>query len=476
MRGIGHSGGLELAKRDIRDPVHGFITIDDTECEIIDSGPFQRLRGIHQLALARQLYPGATHSRFEHSLGVYHIASRMCEQLGIGGDDRRRVRQAALLHDIGHGPFSHVSEAPLARYASQEMLDRARGNPSIIHELVTCDIVTKHPALAGIEGLLRTDVSKLILDEYGDRLMKAVLSGPLDADKQDYLLRDSLMCGVRYGVFDIDQLRLCLTSRDDGDGRTLMLTRDGVHTVEQFVMAKYYITWQVYAHRVRLITDQMLTRAITLGVDVDGIEELRKLYAYDGSEEFVRRYVEWDDWRLLQTFTDALYEGKWCHRLLSRLKSRRLFKLVFERPLREFDGPVADALARLGADEELDRRLREGAAELISSETGQQLDPFCVIFYVYTVRSVRAESPGEIGEILVDRGAGPPVPFHQESTLFRSIDESEADYLVNVFAPVEYSTDEEKRQLLDNLADRITDLIAQTVYATTKGESNDGAA
>ena len=460
-----------LAVREIRDPVHGFISVDDTECRIIDSPPLQRLRGIHQLALARLLYPGATHSRFEHSLGVYHIASLMCRQLGVEGDDRRRVAHAALLHDVGHGPFSHVSEGPLGRYATKETLQRVGGNRSKIHELVTCDIVARHPGLQGIEGLLRSDVCSLIRGDYPDRVLRSIISGPLDADKQDYLLRDSMMCGVRYGVFDIDQLRLCLTSGDDGYGRVLMVRRDGVHAVEQFAMAKYYITRQVYAHRVRLVTDQMLTRAIVLGVEADGVEELRELYTYDGSDEFTRRYAEWDDWRLLQALTHERLRGKLCHLLLDRLRRRILHKQVFATSLRELPAHQREAL--LSMDDAMRGAVEKAASEVISKHYGVDQDPRTVICHVYTVKSVRTQSRDETGEVLVSDPKG-PVPFVQRSALFRSIDESESEAEICIFAPVQWTTEESKRKLTAALGQPLTEEIARVVEAAHK-EGDTGA-
>lgn len=462
-----------MACREIRDPVHGFISVDDTECKIIDAKPFQRLRGIHQLALARQLYPGATHSRFEHSLGVYHVAGSMCDQLDVKGDERRRVVQAALLHDIGHGPFSHVSEGPLGRYATPEMITRAGGNPHKIHELVTCDIIRQHPEIVGIEGLLRTDAAALISGEYPNRVLKSIVSGPLDADKQDYLLRDSLMCGVRYGVFDMEQLHLCLVQRNYGDGPTVMVSQDGVHAIEQFAMAKYYITTQVYRHRVRLITDQMLVRAIILGVEVDDIDELRALYSYDGSEKFIRQYTEWDDWRLLQEMTSDTLSGKYCHRLLNKLRWRELHKQVFERPIREFPGPVAESLMKM--DDTTRSKIEENAAEILREAFGTTIDSRLVICHAYTVKSVRTQSRDDTGGILIDNPAGPS-PFEQESTLFRSIDESESEAFIDLFAPVNWSTPDEKKTLLGGIDQKIADMIVSVAHPGDDKEDEDATA
>src|SRR5208283_5358493 len=119
-------------------------------------------------------------------------------------------------------------------------------------------------------------------------------------------------------------------AEDPSQGKQLMISSDGVHALEQFVLAKYYLTAQVYSHRVRLITDQMVVRAIALGIDDDGLEELRRLYSYDGSEQFVNNYMDWDDARFMLVFGNARLDGKYCYELVNRLRRRRLLKQVFE--------------------------------------------------------------------------------------------------------------------------------------------------
>jgi HD superfamily phosphohydrolase len=163
----------------------------------------------------------------------------------------------------------------------------------------------------------------------------------LDADKQDYLLRDTYFCGVKYGIFDLQQLHRELESEEDPtQGRQLMISTDGVHALEQFVLAKYYLTAQVYSHRVRLITDHMIVRGITLGIREDEVEELGSLYRYDGSEAFVRNYIQWDDARFMLAFGDAKLKGKYCQEIVTGLRTRKLLKQVFESPLRSFPSRV----------------------------------------------------------------------------------------------------------------------------------------
>src|ERR1051326_7246202 len=295
-------------QRRVRDPIHGFVELAGDEIDIVETPVFQRLRGIRQLAFANLVYPGALHTRFEHTLGVFHVTSLLCDVFDFSTDDRKLVRLAALLHDLGHGPFSHVSEDALDIFADREKLkERLKGgNTGKIHELVTQDILRFDPDLSRHIAPAAIDrIQQLLAAGYGEPVLRDVVSGPLDADKQDYLLRDSYFCRVKYGVFDLQQLHREFTVvSDPTDGKHLMITSHGVNALEQFVLAKHYLTAQVYKHRVRLITDQMIVRAIVLGISQDGIDELKTLYSYDGRPEFCTNYCKWNDARFMLTFTD----------------------------------------------------------------------------------------------------------------------------------------------------------------------------
>ena len=146
--------------RQLRCPVHGFIRLHAEHADIVGSRAFQRLRGIHQLALASLVYPGAVHTRFDHSLGVYHVAQLLCERLGLRSSDSKLVQVAALLHDLGHGPFSHVSENVLERYADREKVAGRIEAKEKIHELVTADIVLNDRELG--ECITRKDRERIV--------------------------------------------------------------------------------------------------------------------------------------------------------------------------------------------------------------------------------------------------------------------------------------------------------------------------
>jgi HD superfamily phosphohydrolase len=239
----------------IRDPVHGFIRADALETALLASRPFQRLRFIHQLGFTFLVYPGAEHSRFSHTLGAMHLAGRVYDALA-GKDDgllpadprapeRRLVRAAALLHDLGHAPFSHSAEELFeAGIDHEEMTRRLIETPEIE------DLFARHG-----DGLTAADVTRL-LDGAGamkhgspaQQLLAQVISGELDVDKMDYLLRDGLYCGVRYGSYDLE--RLLDTMLPLADPQTgvwgIGVEEGGVHALEALVMARYYMFTQVY--------------------------------------------------------------------------------------------------------------------------------------------------------------------------------------------------------------------------------------
>ncbi len=233
-----------------RDPIHGFIRADELETALIQSRPMQRLRFIRQLGLTFLIFPGAEHSRFSHALGTMHLAGRVYDALAAksGGllpvardcRERRLVRVAALMHDVGHAPYSHTSEDLF-----EEPID---------HEEMTCrllateeirEIFRRHG-----KGLDSREVQQLLRKqaEGPSRLLSDVITSELDVDKMDYLRRDSLYCGVEYGSYDLERLIDTVAPIEDPIGGEWRLGVDhgGVHALEALVMARYYMFTQVY--------------------------------------------------------------------------------------------------------------------------------------------------------------------------------------------------------------------------------------
>ena len=258
-----------------------------------------------------------------------------------------------------------------------------------------------------------------------------------------------------------------------------MISEDGIPALEQFVLAKYHITNQIYRHRVRLITDQMLIRSITLGIDFDQIEELKKIYTYDGTSDFLKEYLAWDDSKFLVTFTGDKFEGKYCHDLLTRLNERRLLKEIYKEPIKELPEKCRDPLLNISRPEnrkiraELERKLWEVVSKTVNETFSCKLlcdpdDPRLLIIHSYTIKSVRAQSRNDEASIPVDRTPKGPSTFEEASMLFNSINEGLSQAFVDIYAPVSYEAPVNKRKLKKSLHD----LISESITSFFEGENN----
>ncbi|MBI4832169.1 MAG: HD domain-containing protein [Candidatus Lindowbacteria bacterium] len=462
-------------RRELRDPIHGFIERRETEERIIDTPVFQRLRGIKQLAMAYLAYPGATHTRFDHSIGVMHIAGRLAMQLIDDQEERRMVRLAALLHDLGHGPFSHISEDVLDRY-----YDKAKVRPEAkekIHEHLTCNLIERDKEIVKLlSEYEREKIVGLLLGTSGRSICHGIISGPLDADKQDYLLRDSYFCGVKYGVFDLERLIGTLEVYHHFDDEILAAARDGVYAIEQFVLAKYHMTAQVYCHKIRLVSDAMIVRALELGIEVDKIEWLRRLYAYDGSDQYIQNYLQWDDQRLTTQLLFPGNSGGHATELFWRLRNRNLFKRVFAVPLREFEDPGSrEILSNINKENELGfrKKVESLISEFLSSGTGQEVPALYTIVRAFTIKSVREKTPNPEGSITILTD-GTPKRFEDESSLFESIESRESEEHLEVYAPVTFRDDMEKRKKREEFGKGIRDILNKAARGEKRKEKGKG--
>ena len=223
----------------LRDPIHGYIHIEyQVIWDCLNSKEFQRLHRIHQLGGDFQVYHTAEHSRFAHSLGVYEIARRMVyENASISQSlsefEKIQVLCAALLHDIGHGPFSHLFEKISNKAHEQMSIDIILSAESEVHQaLVRCD--TRLPGL----------IASILEHDHEKELMNQIISSQLDADRMDYLLRDAYETGTSYGNFDLERILRTLRVHQN----CLCIKESGMHSVEDYIMARYHMYWQVYLH------------------------------------------------------------------------------------------------------------------------------------------------------------------------------------------------------------------------------------
>lgn len=230
----------------INDPVHGFITIDDELIYRIISHPYyQRLRRIKQMALAYLVYPGAVHTRLHHSLGAYHLMHLAVQGLkekgvAITADEEQGVKIAILLHDIGHGPFSHALEHSLV---------------DVKHEDLSVMIMQQLDR--EMHGQLSLSI-RIFTNQYEKKFLHELVSSQLDVDRLDYLARDSFFTGVSEGVVGYDRIIKMFAVVDDG----LVVEEKGIHSIEKFLIARRLMYWQVYLHKTVLSAELMLVKIL----------------------------------------------------------------------------------------------------------------------------------------------------------------------------------------------------------------------
>lgn len=376
---------------EVRDSIHGLVRLTDQEMAIVNTQVFQRLRRISQLAMASLVYPGATHTRFEHSLGVTHVAGRIFERLARREQmfyaDHVLVRLAALTHDIGHGPFSHVSESLLDRHYDRKALGTLSRRDKI-HERITADLLTHDAELAvHLPEEQRTAVLEILQGGEPRDFKTDIVSSSLDADKMDYLLRDTHAAGVQYGHFDLDKvIDACLVRREIG-ASFLMIDEDGRFAAEQLVLSKHHMTQQVYMHRVRSITDAMIVRGLDLAIAAD--EGVRGVYAYDGTAEHRQRFVQADDARITAMVLDCADTR--AREIFLRLRHRDLFKELALLPIDAVHFPSSvTRVGLLNLDEEEIKGLEEAVAKTLGRE------PWEVIVAKRNIKNPAYWAPGTI--------------------------------------------------------------------------------
>ncbi len=349
---------------EIRCPVHGFIPFNDWEREIINQPAFQRLRRIRQLAWTDAVYPGAMHTRFEHSLGVMHIATQLYNaiversgdvlksELAYTDDglrnDRVLVRLTALLHDVGHTPFSHAAEDLFPLQEDGKTRYKHEHYSAAIIRTQLRDAIDKHP-LRQNHRIGADDIAALLESSAsaGRALFwRELIDGQLDADRMDYLLRDSLHTGVGYGKFDWQRLMNSVEVAPGAGGRSprLAVSEGGFHAAEALVLARYFMFTQVYFHKTRVAFDHHLLGALQKILPGG-------LFPRPVGKE-LDEFLLWHDWRVL----GALAAGEGGEHG-DRLAQRNHFREVYHTP----ETPTVKDLEKL-------ERVRTELGTLIQAE------------------------------------------------------------------------------------------------------------
>lgn len=328
-----------LKTYEIRDPIYGFIQLNEWEREIVDHPVFQRLRRIRQLAFTDMVYPSAIYSRFEHSLGVMHLATLMYDSLrskrknvdlleselsyrALGLEkDRQLIRLAALLHDVGHTPLSHAGEEVMPNNNRGKKYRHEDYTAKIIREKFR-DVIEEHPDNKANYNITAEDVASLI--EGNERVLgekifwRTLISSQLDADRGDYLLRDSAHIGVKYGIYDYHRLINTISLEREPEENKLVLgvEEGGWHVAEELILARYLMFTQVYFHKTRRAYDHHLDCVL---------QSFLPGGTFPPPNE-VDEFLEWDDWKIFHIIKKNAKSNNDCEAILNRKHVRNVYE------------------------------------------------------------------------------------------------------------------------------------------------------
>ncbi len=426
----------------IKDPIHGYIEIDDLAIAVIDTVEMQRLRRIRQLGFSYLVYPGANHTRFEHSLGVYHLICLLLDRLEVAKEEEQELIVASLIHDIGHGPYSHVTEP---------VIKKITGNS---HEDIE-DIIFKQEVEVEVDAKVEVDVESAktiveVLDELsldkqriaryikgermaeyveGERDLSKVLNGEIDVDKMDYLVRDSYYTGVAYGV--VDNIRI-IHGLDFVNGK-VVITEKGILPAEYLLFSRFLMYPTVYKHHTSRIAQLMFSKALEYFVK-----------SKSESEDHIRQYAlalrKMDD----SEINVALRNAKgYPEEMVELINKRQLFKRAVYKGINELNEDVAAQLSE-------EKRRKEIEVE-ISKRAG--------VDEKYVILDFQGEKGEELKEsvakVVVDKpiqglqgreqSAREIKSLHEVSSLVSMLSQAfRENYKVGVYTPARYREEVKK--------------------------------
>ncbi len=362
----------------INDPVYGFITIDDELIYQVIAHPyFQRLRRINQMAMANLVYPGAVHSRLHHALGAYHLMSNALGELKNKGIDitpseEQAAKIAILLHDTGHGPFSHALEHVLIEGMHHEEISLL-----IIKEL------NKQ-----FKGKLELSL-QIFTDQYPKKFLYQLISGQLDVDRLDYLNRDSFFTGVNEGVIGYDRIIKMLTVHDG----ELMVEEKSIYSIEKFLVARRLMYWQVYLHKTVLCAEQMLKRVIKRAKYIKAATHLplHNFITQPIQTVTLEAFCNLDDYDVIAAIKGwCLHEDKILSWLCNGIINRQLLKVqYFANPVdkKMLEEKIAEACKKLNLNTE-EAGWLVFAGEVSSSTYNLEEEHIHILFKDGTVKDI----------------------------------------------------------------------------------------
>lgn len=374
-----------MSKR-VRDPIHNYISLDPAALDVVETPKYQRLRRVRQLGTASLVYPGAQHSRFEHGLGAYHLATRAARSLALAPDTGRELALAALLHDIGHGPFSHLTDFVMQDYVGKTHVDYSR---EALDGGVLKDALLRH-------GVDAARVGALIA---GEGPLAPLISGPIDVDRMDYLARDSHYTGVAIGL-DLERLVTGLKLTKEG----LALEASALPAAEALLVTRLQMFTTVYLHRTCRAAELMVDRAIRLAIDAGEIQAESLQAMDDVALVYLLRHSKTPAWQLMLN-----------------VDQRKLAKVAWEARMDELPQGVVASFSE-------SRKTRDGAARAIADAAG--VSPIDVIVDAPPLPA------GKEGDVRVLSESGEIVRATDLSPLIASLSEAErAAWRLRVLAP-----------------------------------------
>ncbi|MDU4714155.1 MAG: HD domain-containing protein [Gemella haemolysans] len=368
---------MELKRLDetkvLKDPVHSYIHIHyEVIWNCLDSKEFQRLRRIRQLGGDFQVYPTAEHSRFSHSLGVYEIVRRMVTEVKtlcaeLTEYEKVCVMLAGLLHDVGHGPFSHTFEH-VTNHSHEEYTAKIILGDTELNSI-----------LRAVSKKMPEDIVSIIQHTHENDILNQIVSGQLDADRMDYLLRDSYFTATSYGQFDLERILRTMRVKKTSEGRKVIVVKHtGIHSVEDYIMARYQMYWQVYYHPVARSYEAVFIQLFNRLKDIfkdnkDYFEDMKVLIPFlEKAEVSEEEYFRLDENSLL--YCCALIQDKddvIAADLAKRLQNRKLFEYVDYNE--ENLAQIQNMLRENGYDEQYYLRIENIEASVYSPYKGRKI-------------------------------------------------------------------------------------------------------
>jgi uncharacterized protein len=312
----------------IKDPVHGYVEVEDFALALLDSPPLQRLRYIRQLGFSYLVYPGANHTRFEHSLGTMFLADVAARRFGLSEEDRTLVVAAGLLHDIGHGPFSHASEPLMEQFLH------------MTHDHIEQVVSQGTGALLGEFSIDPGELCRIV---KGNHRLSGIIHGDLDVDRMDYLLRDAYYTGAPYGTVDAQRLIRHLIQTPDGG---TVLDENGVNAAESLLISRTLMRPSVYYHHVSRIGESMFQLAV--------LE-----HTGGGREDVIRQLMAMDDPACMHTLRTS--QSPVARELADRLYGRRLYKRALYATSDQVNTPAFHAGVPLTTCRDFAERIADAA-------------------------------------------------------------------------------------------------------------------